>query len=496
MRINSSRPCLISGNMFSNKNGQTPPIDTRSSFGELGDMLEDPPSRAFEKESIKEESEHSAFGRDELTPVSPSGKRKSKKSKKSKSKRNMIPPSSGDQVSGVAPPSISARQVPTSASNLPVLGDQGETPPSRSFAMSVNMTGCVVKSPTNDGAVQTPQPRNTRTSITTADIFPGGKKRTGSSGDLIEKSHGSSSMGGKSRNSFAGLDLEKSTEFAMQQAVAAAVSADGDVLEDFEGRIEGSGPLSEIHEDQELHQNEQQRKSSRPKYHNHPLMPFGNSTDEFDVDGGSYNGEDEEAGEIKKPSSFSTRMTSGSGSGIPASITASMNGGTISSNNQPRRPSDYKPRRRHYESQEERAKRHQRLMTIIGIAIVILLLGVIALMFVIGSRALKLSTEIDDGDRGAPVDETLSPTVSPTKAPVGNVIKELDPNSMLAKITEQRGFLKCGIPTEQPGFAVYDTNQNDFVGFDVDMVSFWMYHATQFGAVSSISLTKTNCSFS
>ena len=111
-------------------------------------------------------------------------------------------------------------------------------------------------------------------------------------------------------------------------------------------------------------------------------------------------------------------------------------------------------------------------MTIIGIAIVILLLGVIALMFVIGSRALKLSTEIDDGDREVPVDDTLSPTVSPTIAPVGNVVKELDPNSMLAKITEQRGFLKCGIPTEQPGFAVYDTNQNDFIGFDVDMVSF------------------------
>ena len=514
-----------------------------SSFCELGELIEDPPSRAFEKELKREESERSSSRsnvEDNLAPASP------KKTRKSKNKKKIIPrtylqvsKAAAAADSDVPPPSISGRQALTTGSNLPSLGaEQGDTTPRRSYIMSVNMTGCVVQQnnvpgggasavvpiineksnyddDSEDGiatkemtTTQAPRPSRPppRPSITTEDAFQDIKnKRTGSSGELTEKGQ-RSSFSGRSRNSFAGLDLEASAELIMEQAVAAAKLADDSLVdEEEEGEddpfVDRSQPLTQIHRDNEERKSQRsshkQEKESRPKYHNHPLMPFDNSKDDFDFAGESEVTDpsgDVEDPNGKKPSSYSTRNTTGSGRGIPASVTASMTGGgTVGSNGnshqqRPRRESEYKPRRRHYESQEERAKRHQRLMTIIGLTIVILLIGVIAMMFFIGTKTWKQNFVGDDqgknnnNNKGPSILDGLtpisSPTESPTKSPVQTLLTDLDPNSMLAIITEQRGFLRCGIPTEKPGFSVYDNIEHDFVGFDVDLVRVFYSHGS------------------
>jgi hypothetical protein len=126
-------------------------------------------------------------------------------------------------------------------------------------------------------------------------------------------------------------------------------------------------------------------------------------------------------------------------------------------------------------------------LIVVGVFVICLLIGLIVAVTV----ALGRSNDESGGPvpnvqqppslTKAPVVPQITPppkppTPAPTKAtlPPGNLFptpdqSTFDPKTTLGRI-RQLGFLRCGVPVDQPGFATVNVETGKFEGFDVDMV--------------------------
>ena len=122
-----------------------------------------------------------------------------------------------------------------------------------------------------------------------------------------------------------------------------------------------------------------------------------------------------------------------------------------------------------------------KLFLVLGVLIILLLIGVIITVAVTASGS-------DDDMAGSNPAAQLSPSLPPvlitppprppteapataTTAPPASIIPTSEPKTTLAKV-RQRGFLRCGVPIDKPGFATLNLDTLQYEGFDVDMVSF------------------------
>jgi hypothetical protein len=119
------------------------------------------------------------------------------------------------------------------------------------------------------------------------------------------------------------------------------------------------------------------------------------------------------------------------------------------------------------EIDEETRKLPVKCMIVCGVVAIVLLVGLIVAVAIALTQDNNSSS---NSNKSPTIPPALNPEGgSPTLPPGATGVPTPEPQNTLGKV-KKRGTLRCGVPVDQPGFALENATSGRMEGFDADLV--------------------------